>query len=188
MAQAALIPSEEDLVDIASAADQLVDNIKGGSFKANLHEIFNERAKPQKEQLKHLKSEIKCGEAKIKNIQARIKIDLRPMIAITNDNISKIYGDEERIVNIMRSTSPRERKKMMYPTKTNTSENIQSTSTVIATSLSSSSSTSTSTATPNALQQFNKKHYDQEKKESSRNDLEKKESSRKRKVVTILCQ
>jgi len=125
MAQAALIPSEEDLVDIASAADQLVDNIKGGSFKANLHEIFNERAKPQKEQLKHLKSEIKRGEAKIKNIQARIKIDLRPMIAITNDNISKIYGDEERIVNIMRSTSPRERKKMMYPTKTNTSENNQ---------------------------------------------------------------
>ena len=59
MAQAALIPSEEDLVDIASAADQLVNNIEGGSIKANLHEIFNERAKPQKEQLEHLKSEIK---------------------------------------------------------------------------------------------------------------------------------
>ena len=82
-------------------------------------------------------------------------------------------------MNIVRTTSPRERKKMFYPTKTITSGNNQSTSTEIATSSStSSSSTSTSTSTPNALEKFNKKHYDQEKKESSR----------KRKVVTIFWQ
>ena len=175
MAQASLLPTEDDLVIIALAAERGITNIEGG-FKANLNEIFNEKVKPEKDQLEHLKSEIKRSEARIKSIQARIKMDLRPKITITNDKINKIHRDEERILNIVRTTSPRERKKMFYPTKTITSGNNQSTSTEIATSSStSSSSTSTSTSTPNALEKFNKKHYDQEKKENSR----------KRKVVTI---
>ena len=166
MAQASLLPTEDDLVIIALAADRGITNIEGG-FKANLNEIFNEKVKLEKDQLEHLKCEIKRGEARIKSIQARIKMDLRPKITITNDKINTIHRDEERILNIVRTTSPRERKIMFYPTKT---------STEIATSSStSSSSTSTSTSTPNALEKFNKKHYDQEKKENSR----------KRKVVTI---
>ena len=146
-----------------------------------MHGIFNERAKPHKETLKHLKSEIKRAEAKITNIQAHIKIDLRPMITITNDKITSIYGDEEKIVNIMRSLSPRERGKLMFPTtKANTIENIQSASTTITTSSSSSSSASKTTSnstTPNAVLHFKKKYY----------DLEKKEKSLKRKVVNIFC-
>ena len=67
MAQVALVPTEKDLGDIASAADLLINDIEGGGFKSHLHNIFNERAKPHKETLEHLKSEIKRGEAKMKN-------------------------------------------------------------------------------------------------------------------------
>ena len=167
MAQASLLPTEDDLVIIALAAERGITNIEGG-FKANLNEIFNEKVKLEKDQLEHLKSEIKRGEARIKSIQARIKMDLRPKIAITNDKINTIHRDEERILNIVRTTSPRERKIMFYPTKT-------SIEIATSSSTSSSSSTSTSTSTPNALEKINKKHYEQEKKENSR----------KRKVVTI---
>ena len=66
MAQAALEPTNTDLVDIASAADLLVNNMEGGGFNSHLHSIFNERAKPHKETLEHLKSETERAEAKIK--------------------------------------------------------------------------------------------------------------------------